>query len=291
MIEGVQLEDGEYGRRAVVRSAWSEEVTRYLMGNEIVELELNQGKGWCENDLAFLAALPHLKSFRIIDFRISSVEQIHFLHELRALRVMTYCKTEIMFSAFPQLEECGLEWRSKATSLFDCGTLKKLFLNNYKGKDVAQFARLTQLESLAILNAPVENLHGLGNLQRLRFLRLANLRRLNSLAGIEGLTNLEELQIDTCRAIRSIHEIGSLARLKRLYLDNGGKIDSLKPLDKLNSLEKVGFVESTNIADGDLSPLVRQNNLSQVSFQNRRHYSHRREDFGVAYSQKTYVSQ
>ena len=40
MIEGVQIEDGEYGRRAVIGSAWSEEVTTHLIHSEIVELEL-----------------------------------------------------------------------------------------------------------------------------------------------------------------------------------------------------------------------------------------------------------
>jgi hypothetical protein len=44
------------------------------------------------------------------------------------------------------------------------------------------------------------------------------------------------------------------------------------------------FYESTNIVDGDLSPLTRQKNLSSVSFQDRRHYSHKRLEFGVAYS-------
>jgi hypothetical protein len=113
---------------------------------------------------------------------------------------------------------------------------------------------------------------------------LGLLRRLGSLAGVEGLANLEELNIDTCRAIRSIEEVSALSRLRRLHLSNDGEIESLKPLDTLNGLEAVTFVESTNIVDGDLSPLVRQKNLRRVSFRNRRHYSHRREDFGAAYS-------
>ncbi len=43
-------------------------------------------------------------------------------------------------------------------------------------------------------------------------------------------------------------------------------------------LSEVVFYESTNIRDGDLSPLMKHR-LSSVSFQNRRHYSHRREQF------------
>lgn len=284
MIDNVVLENGRYGRRAIITSAWSDDVTGYLADNGIVELELNQGRGWRGKDLAFLAGLRHLQAFKIIDFAISSIEPVHFLGELRALDVMTYCKSEIRFSAFPKLQDCGLEWRPRAHSLFDCSTLKDLFVNRYDGKDVTPFSGLTNLESLAILNAPVENLHGLCKLRKLRSLRLTNLRRLTALAGIEGLASLEELKIDTCRAIGSIQEVGELRSLRILHLNNCGDIKSLKPLDGLKHLECVLFYESTNILDGDLCPLLRQKHLSSVSFMNRKHYSHKREEFGTAYT-------
>lgn len=237
----------------MLTSAWSEAIGRYLQEKAVAEIELNYAKGWRGDTLAFLSAFPQLRSLKIIDLTISSVESIHVLRELRALdEVITYCKTELRFAAFPHLEECALEWRPKATSLFDCGTLKKLFVNRYSGKDVEPFGRLKKLESLAILNAPVETLHGLLGLSNLRSLRLANLKRLTSLAGVEGLAALEELEIHTCRSITSIDEVGHLSRLKKLHLNNDGDIASLKPLEKLDGLESVLFYESTNIVDGDL---------------------------------------
>jgi len=284
MITGVSIESGAYGLRAVLTSAWSEAIGRYLQEKAVAEIELNHAKGWRGDTLAFLSAFPRLRSLKIIDLTISSVEPIHVLRELRALEVITYCKTELQFAAFPYLEECALEWRPKATSLFDCGTLKKLFVNRYSGKDVEPFGRLKRLVSLAILNAPVETLHGLLKLSDLRSLRLGNLKRLTSLAGIEGLAALEELEIHTCRAVTSIDEVSHLLRLRKLHLNNDGAIASLKPLENFDGLESVLFYESTNIVDGDLAPLMRQKNLARVSFQNRRHYSHQREDFGVAYS-------
>jgi len=252
----------------------------------IVELELNQGKGWRGSDLSFLAQLPNLKSFEIFDFNIKNIAPIHGLHELRRLGVTTYCSTPIHFSSFPELDRCALEWRPKAGSLFDCTTLTNLFVNRYKARHTDEFARLLNLESLAILNAPVQDLTGLRSLKRLRSLRLAGLTRLSSLNGVDALENLEELDINTCRRITSIEEIGSLAKLRTLYLNNGGDIDSLKPLDMLRNLESVGFYGSTKIVDGDMSPLQRQVrlHLSHVSYRNRRHYSRRREEFGVVFS-------
>ncbi|HKV38806.1 MAG TPA: hypothetical protein VJX67_06310 [Blastocatellia bacterium] len=276
----VTLEDGTYGPRAVLNSGWSDSVIDYLTNNGVVELELNQAKGWRGGDLSFLSEFPALKSFKIFDFNIKDITPIHFLHDLRELGVTTYCLTEIDFSAFPRLDTCGLEWgRRKASSISDCTTLKKLMVSCYKGKDVDPFARLINLESLAILVAPVGNLHGLNALRNLRRLRLGRLTRLTSLAGIEGLADMEELNVDTCRAISNIEQVASLLRLRKLFVDNCGEIDSLKPMEKLSNLEMVGFVESTNILDGDLSPLIGLRNLSRLAFQNRRHYSHRREEF------------
>lgn len=279
----MKLEDGKYGSRAVITSSWSPQTTEYLRANNVRELELNYAKGWTGGNLSFLEELPQLRAFKIIDWEISSVEPIHFLHGLRLLEVMTQCKTPIRFAEFPQLLDCGLEWRARSDSLFSCATLKELFINRYRKKDLDAFSALVNLETLAILNAPVENLHGLRALKHLRQLRLGNLRRLTSLTGIEALTDLEELRIDTCPAISSIDEVASLIHLRKLFIDNSGQIESLKPLRELDHLESVGFVESTNILDGDLSPLILKKNLSRVSFQNRRHYSHRREDFGSAY--------
>lgn len=280
----MKIEDGEYGRRAVITSAWSPEITRYLLANSVVELELNDGKGWRGSDLSFLKELPQLRAFTIIDyFGMPSEEPIHFLHELRKLEVMTYSKTSIRFSEFPQLEDCSLEWRARCESLFSCAALKRLFLNRYKKKNVDAFSNLPSLERLGILNAPIENLVGLRNLKCLRYLRLGGLRCLTSLTGIEGLKALEELDVDTCRRIRSIREVSSLLLLRKLHLSNCGEIESLKPLESLKGLEWVTFVESTNIVDGDISPLLLQGSLSRVSYQNRRHYTHRRESFGAAY--------
>jgi hypothetical protein len=287
MSTNVILEDGTYGRRAVITSGWSRELTDYVRANEVRELELNDGKGWHGGDLAFLNDLPELRAFTIIDLKISSVAPIHALHQLRALEVTTYCQTELRFASFPHLEECVLEWRDGATSVFDRTTLKKLVINRYNGKDLLPFERLVNLTSLAILNAPIVSLRGLSALKGLLSLRLANLAKLKSLAGIEGLASLEELEIHTCRALGSIDELGSLSRLRSLHLNNDGEIKSLKPLEKLTGLESVLFYESTNILDGDLSPLLHQKHLFRVSFQNRRHYSHRREEFGVAYTGAT----
>ncbi len=281
---GVELCQGVYGVRAVLKAPWSEAAGATIQATGCVELELNHAKGWRGENLSFVASCPWLEAFEIIDFNIRSVAPVHALHELRALKVLTYCATELRFAEFPKLEDCALEWRPKAASLFACSTLRSLYVNRYDGLDLSCFSGLVNLQSLAILNAPAESLDGISALTNLRFLRLANLKKLRSLDGLESLTNLEELEIHTCPNISSIEKLASLRRLRKLHLNNDGKIASLKPINSLPALESVLFYESTNILDGDLTPLTRQKHLVTVSFRNRRHYSHKREDFGTAYS-------
>jgi Leucine-rich repeat (LRR) protein len=281
MSEEISIQDGEYGRRVVLHSEWSGRLLEDMAKNAVVELELNIAKGWRGNDLSFLGDLTGLLAFEIFDFGIRNIEAVHCLVGLRRLGLTTYCSTAIDFSAFRQLESCSFEWRPNATSLFSCLTLRNLFINRYPGRNVTPVTQLVNLESLAILNAPVENLEGLNLLKKLRTLRMGNLKRLMSLRGIEGLTELEELTIQSCRGVISIEEVASLHRLRKLHLSNDGRVESLAPLDRLAALESVVFDESTNIVDGDLSPLVRQKHLSNLSFQNRTHYSHRREDFAA----------
>jgi Leucine-rich repeat (LRR) protein len=277
--EGYLLEQGSYGLRAVLNSPWNQDIERSLLKRPIAELELNDGKGWRGQDLSFLTNFPELLAFKIIDLNIKFVSPIHMLNNLRALNVLTYCRTELRFDQFPHLVECGLEWRRGASSLFDRVGLKKLFVNRFTGSSADPFGRLRNLESLGILGSPIKRLDGLRPLKNLRSLRLGALRVLETLNGIEELVRLEKLEVNTCRKIVSIKEISSLANLRELYLDNMGDIESLKPLESLRKLRCLTFVGSTKIADGDLSPVLKLQNLEKISFQNRSLYSHRREDF------------
>lgn len=279
MKDGFFLEDGKYGKRMVVTSKWNNVFEQYIVNQDIRELCLNYAKGWKGENLLFLNSLSNLQGFIIIDWNIADISPIHNLHSLRYLQISTYCKTAIDFTQFPLLEECRLEWRAKTNSLFDCRSLKILFLNRYSAKDTSKFSQLINLESLSLANSPIRSLDGLKLLTKLKFLGLYNLRKLESLSGIEELYHLEELEINGCRSLRSIKEVEKLANLRKLQFCDDGDIDSIKYLESLTNLESVLFYGSTNVLDGDLSFLKKLPRLKKVSFQNRKHYSHKGVDF------------
>ena len=281
MKSAFEVEEGKYGGRLIVRSSWHSELAEYISRHEIRELELNYAKGWKGDEISFLSAIPHLEAFKIIDWKINDISPIHYLPRLKTLKVSTYCKTEIDFLRFPDLEECGLQWRAKAKSLFKCRGLRTLFLNRYSGNDTSSFSGLVGLQSLTLANCPVRDLDGLRTLKQLSFLSLHRLRKLESISGLTELTNLETLELNFCRAIRSIHGIVKLHRLRRLELCDDDDIESLAGMESLQSLESFLFYGSTNILDGDLSPLTQLKYLSNLSFKDRKHYSHKLADFRV----------
>jgi Leucine-rich repeat (LRR) protein len=273
------LERGEIGPRVVVTGAWSREVADYIRREQVPELYLNHARGWKGGDIEFLAELPALRGFGILDFTIRDVSPIHHMHELRYLEVATYCDTPVNFEAFPALERATFYWRAGSDSLFDRSTLKRLYLHRYSGKSSEPFSRLTPLESLTIANSNPEEVRGLSALRKLRFLGLHGIKKLRTLEGIEKLTQLEELEINECNALATVDELVSLTHLRRLQLNDDGKLASLAPLRAAQRLEEVLFYGSTCIVDGDLSPLASLRHLRNISFQNRKHYSHRRESF------------
>jgi hypothetical protein len=250
--------------------------------DDVRELYLNHARGWSGATLDFLETIPELVAFSILDFTIKDVTPIHRLSALRSLEVSTYCKTLIDFHRFPELERCVFYWRSGSESLFEREALRWLFLHRYSGSTSDPFAGLIGLQELSIANSELREIESLAALKSLRCLGLYNLKKLVSLRGLEELAQLDALEVNGCKGIRQIDELAALVHLRRLQLNDDGPIASLSPLRGASGLEEVLFYESTNVLDGDLSPLAELPRLQHISFQNRRHYSHKRENFPLA---------
>lgn len=274
-----EITKGKYGPHMTLLSPWSEKIEKAVKRKGVIELYLNYVKGWEGNNLSFLKRIPCLLSFHILDKNINDISDIHSLSNLKVLKVDTYCDSEIDFSCFPYLEEASLEWRPKAKSLFDCTTLKKVFINCCEIRDLSVFSKMQHLESLCLKSPLISAIGDVSNLKNLKYLELGNAKNLTSLEGIEQLTNLEDLRFYICRKMRNIDSLRSLTKLKRLHLCNCGPIESFKPLSGLKFLEDIYFCKSTKILNGDLYPLKELPNLKNVYFPDRKHYNLKLYDF------------
>ncbi|MES1165654.1 MAG: hypothetical protein ABUR63_07855 [Verrucomicrobiota bacterium] len=279
MERSFTIDAGDGGPRLVAHGSWSPAVAEAMRANRVTELELNYAKGWSGTDYSFLADLPALEALEITDWNAKDVSALNALNELRKLKVFTYCKTEIRFPELPRLEDCSLEWRPKASSMFQHRGIKKLFVNKCPERDLRRFSTMTQLASLSLASPKLESLEGAATLQQLTFLGVYVASRLTSLRGIEPLSRLRDLEVNDCRKVGSIEPLAGLGSLRHLQLCNDGRIDTLAPLAGLQELETFLFYESTDVADGDLTVLKRLPKLQHVVFMDRPHYSDRQSNF------------
>lgn len=274
------LEEGRYGPRMVLTAAWSEAAARAWASRGARELELNYAKGWRRGDLSFLTGLPKLAALTIIEWNLEDASVVNELSSLRDLTLFTYCGTELRFDRLPELEECAIEWRPKARSLFEHRGIKKLFVDRLDaGGDLRPLAGMTSLRALALKGPRLTTLEGVQDLAILEFLEIGLARKLASLDGLEAQSELEWLELSTCRKVRDVSPVAALHRLRVLLLGDLGEIASIRPLSRLEKLERLFLIESTNVLDGDLFPLLDLPRLEHVDFLDRPHYSHRSTDF------------
>ncbi len=278
-MNNIEFVVGKYGTKAIIKNQWQEAFLEQLLSKGVVEIELNDGKGWSGDNVGFIKSFPNLEALTIIDLSIKSIDSIHCLKELKYLTLITYCENSIDFHCFPKLVECSFEWIKGSSSIFELPNIQKLFINRYNEKSSENFSRLVKLEELSILNSTIENLKGISFLTHLKFLRIGNLRKLTSLQGLENLLELEVLKIQGCKRIFTVYEVFSLTGLRNLQFLDLGEIESIKGIENLSKLEGFWFYDSTNIVDGDISPILELKKLKKTSFQNRRHYTNKREDF------------
>lgn len=274
------LDEDKDGAVMTMLGPWSSEALAAAKEKRIRRLELNHAKGWRGSDLSFLGELAGtLTSFSIIDFLINDIRPVNDLINLEFLDVNTYCKTEIRFDRFPLLRECSIEWRRKASSLFDHRGVEVLFINKLDRQSLSEMSGMRQLKSLVLASPRIRSLGGLENLANLETLGVHYARGLESLAGLGEFRNLQHLEINNCRRISDVTPIGRLSNLRTLQLCGDSEISSLRPLAGLRHLEELFFFESTNIVDGDLSVLLEMPALKDVAFMDRDHYSHKRAMF------------
>jgi len=271
----VVIEQGEFGSTLVLKGDWTAETERVMAKESIREITINYARGFTGSDIGFLRRLDFLEGLDLTAYNVDDLSPINELHNLRSIALGCASKTLIDFDNFPRLERCYIMRQTRTKGLFERQGLTHLSYNPFPAADAERLGALCLLQHLSLGQSSMADVKGLGVLHELRFLGLGLMRELNSLAGIEHLHHLEELRIQTCRKLRNINEVAHLHNLRRLWVENCGEIESLKPVESLVLLERIILTDSTNILDGDISPLTKLPYLKDVRFANRRHYTHR----------------
>lgn len=263
------------GRVAIVRDEPIDEVVALINQEGIEAVTLNCSKGWCSEDVSFLAELSNVRNLAIITSHTTGVQAIEKMVSLEELNITFSSKDTVDFTKLKLLKKAYIHWWSGAESVMDCDWITTAYLDEIRRKDFSHIANMTGLEKLTIANSNIKSLEWLSALKNLTELSLFNCRSLTDFSPIAQLKQLKRINIEGCNKLTDISFVADLPRLEILGLTGNSEIPSIAAVGGAKALKAIFFQASTNVLDGDLSALLTLPHLAILSFQPRKHYSHK----------------
>lgn len=274
--DGLNFYDWANRECIVVESDRIGEYLSYIREKGIREVSLND---LCfeGTNLDFLSEISFIEELGITATSIKDYSGLRFLSKLRTLS-FDEPQGKLDLSLHGQLEALYIEMNKNVMGLGSLEKLRTLRIWKYKSKsaDLSELSTLVALEELHITQSPITSLNGCERLKNLKNLELNYLGKLERLDALEWVADtLKSLRFDCCKKITNHEYVTCLHELELLAFDACGDIPSIGFIKKLPKLKSFIFV-NTNIVDGDLSPCM---GLEYVGFLNKKHYSHKSEDF------------
>lgn len=227
-------------------------------------------------DLSFLEAFPSLLYLEVADVKRVNTRPLDGLGNLRGLRLESP-GAGIDFARFPKLEIFSGDWHPDNENLKACRDLRRLHLWQFNppSQDLSALRDMPRLEELQIMQTTIASLAGVETLEDLRFLTIGYAAKLESLQALEGNDlQLRELDLRKAKKIASYQPIAALRYLRLLRLSETPAMPNLKWLAGMKRLDFFAFVD-TDVADGDLAPLLDLPELRYVGTADRRHYNYK----------------
>lgn len=259
-----------------INDKYLDECIEYINKHRVKSLNITN-EYYKKEDINFLLQCNHIEYLSIDGGYLKDISGIYSLKNLKGLGTASI-NLDIDLARLNTLESLTLSWNKKFKNINKLSNLKGLYIWNYnpKNKNLEDFKELKNLKSLLLAQCRIESLQGIQHLNQLSSLEIAYLRSLKSLKGLGNLdVSLKFLKIEACKNIQDISDIGLLKNLEKLSLTKCGELTSINFIRNLKKLTGFSFL-STNVLDGDISPCTR---LKQVYFTNKKHYSHKENDF------------
>jgi len=265
-------------RQLILKGEWHSSMADVMRIKNISAMLVSGYAGWDGANLDFLREVPFLERLSLIVLNRVNIDGIYFLRHLKDFSI-GYNKKRIDFVQFQSLERVSLSWSIGYESLFECKRLKDVAIARLPEDRLPFLAHLPNLESLALSLCRFTDLQNLPELPKLVRLSLIVCNRLQRLKGLESFPNLRVLWIEQAKSLSDIDAVAFLRALRTLVLRDCPQVKNIKALVGLPDLESVSFSATTDIRDGDLSPLESLPSLTNADFKDRRHYSKKNIDF------------
>lgn len=259
-----------------ITGPWSDEIRNFIINNQIEKLFLIRHIGWIGYDYSFLSELHSIRFLRILTGETKNLSALTEMSNLEKLGLECATREDVNLLQIKNLKDCYLYWWPGASSIFSCKKLKKLYLDSPKQQNLDELCNLTDLESLTISNSPLNSIEFLKKLSNLKRLSLQDCRRISDYSPISTLSKIEWIDIRGSRHITDLNFVIGLDNLQNLIIESNSTIDNLKPIAALRNIRGFRlYGNKMNIADGDLGCLENHPTLANLSFRNKRHYTHK----------------
>jgi len=264
----------------VITGQWNSSIAPYMRTHQLVGLRLSGYLGWHSNNLDFLCEVPFLEYLDILAVRLEDISGIYSLKELNYLSLEGRTPS-LDFSRFPRLRTVALGKVSPILhrDLENGKTIRKLALTAPKVASLAILEKLPVLQALGLSFTSIHDLSFASGAQGLRRLSVVACNSLQSVQGIEFLKDLLVLSIEQAKVLSDVSTLAHCFTLRTLVLKECPNIKTLEPIRGLPNLETVGLMQTTNVKDGNLEPLLSLPKLQNATFIDRPHYSHRSDVF------------
>jgi protein phosphatase 1 regulatory subunit 7 len=275
--DGFRFFDGQPDDDIVIEPDRVEQYAEYINKKKIKHVTVRIYSGYIRKDINFIKHCPDIEYLDLVNPLISDYSPIYGLHKLKLLSLEDP-HSIVDLGHLESLEELYVEHHHNIINLDKCKNLKILHsaFYNPESKNIEELSNLENLTELSIYRSTICSIEGIGNLHKLEHLFIYGFTKLDRIDElIEIADSLTVLVLTGCKKIDNFDNLAGLKKLKVLKLVNCGNIPSIKFIKKIPDLKAFVFVDS-NIVDGDLSPCI---GLEFVGFFNKKHYSHKSEDF------------
>jgi internalin A len=224
-------------------------------------------------DLKHLRRVPWLTHFSLqmgIDKnRIDNLEEVYGLEDLRDFALHEY--TTFDLHRMPRLETLSFTDRPGLQGLDTLTQLRKLQAWGWRRQGFESLS-LPSLESVRLIRcgSAVKSLTGVEKLSSLQSLELEHSRSPTTI-GLLPL-RLRTLKIDACPRLDDLSNLADNESIDFLFVSSARDLEFVPTMRRLTS---IGFGD---VANGDLSPLLRSSSLKRALFAPKKKYSPSHDD-------------
>ena len=254
---------------------WSDAADEALSSGGADGLVLNYARGFSATSLDFIRSAWNLRRLSLLDRSVVDLEPLDRLAaSLEQLSIQVSAEAQLDLHGFDLLRDLSAPWGLIAATLGELPALRTLgTFEGFGEHDLRSLRDHVSLQRLTLKDAPyLRSLDGVEALD-LHVLRLQGAPRLQDVSALVSLKDtLRELWVEGARELESLDDIGRLRNLRHLQIGDCGAIRSLAPLSNLRELEALYAWGTTQVVDGDLTPLLDLPALREIRMRDRRNY-------------------